>query len=141
MPSDLSISSVSPVTRRETADTPAPKAEAMPAPPEAPSPTAATPNPRLRIEGDLGMVVIEFRDRYGQVANSIPTQRELASYQVASRSGDAGSLPEGTLPDRDDEEAEKPPINQTQPLFPQPTPALPTVAVPTQPSSQLDESA
>ncbi len=49
-------------------------------PPAAP----ATPNPRLRLDNSLGMVVIEFRDTVGDVANTIPTERALAAYRAAA---------------------------------------------------------
>jgi hypothetical protein len=48
-------------------------------PPAAP----ATPNPRLRLDGSLGMVVIEFRDAVGDVSNTIPTPRQIAAYRAA----------------------------------------------------------
>lgn len=48
-------------------------------PPAAP----ATPNPRLRLDGSLGMVVIEFRDQVGDVPNTIPTPRQIAAYRAA----------------------------------------------------------
>jgi hypothetical protein len=50
----------------------------------APPPAApATPNPRLRLDGSLGMVVIEFRDAVGDVANTIPSPRQIAAYRAA----------------------------------------------------------
>jgi hypothetical protein len=54
----------------------------------APPPAAApvTPNPRLRLDGSLGMVVIEFRDSVGDVANTIPTPRQIAAYRAAAKS-------------------------------------------------------
>ena len=52
------------------------------APPPAPAP--ATPNPRLRLDGSLGMVVIEFRDAVGDVANSIPSPRQMEAYRAAA---------------------------------------------------------
>jgi hypothetical protein len=48
-----------------------------------PPPAPATPNPRLRLDGSLGMVVIEFRDAVGDVANTIPTPRQIAAYRAA----------------------------------------------------------
>jgi hypothetical protein len=52
------------------------------APPE-PSPEIGPPNPRLRIDRDLGMVVIEFRDSVGRVSVSLPTPRELDAYRAS----------------------------------------------------------
>lgn len=54
------------------------------APGAAPPPAApATPNPRLRLDGSLGMVVIEFRDQVGDIANTIPSPRQIAAYRAA----------------------------------------------------------
>jgi hypothetical protein len=51
----------------------------------APPPAApVTPNPRLRLDGSLGMVVIEFRDSVGDVANTIPSPRQIAAYRAAA---------------------------------------------------------
>lgn len=55
------------------------RAEGAAPPPAAP----ATPNPRLRLDGSLGMVVIEFRDTVGEVANTIPSPRAIAAYRAA----------------------------------------------------------
>ena len=52
------------------------------APPPASSDLGPT-NPRLRIDRDLGMVVIEFRDSTGRVSVSLPTPRELEAYRAA----------------------------------------------------------
>ncbi|MBR0657369.1 hypothetical protein [Plastoroseomonas arctica] len=46
--------------------------------------TAATPNPTLRLDSGLGMVVIEFRSTSGEVVASLPTPREIAAYRVAA---------------------------------------------------------
>lgn len=40
-------------------------------------------NPRLRIDRDLGMVVIEFRDSAGRVNVSLPTEREIDAYRAS----------------------------------------------------------
>jgi hypothetical protein len=49
----------------------------------APPIAANLPNPRLRLDGDLGLVVIEFLDADGKVANSLPTPREIDAYRSA----------------------------------------------------------
>ena len=41
------------------------------------------PNPRMRIDRDLGMVVIEFRDAAGRVNVSLPTPREIDAYRAS----------------------------------------------------------
>jgi|GEM_PF-1833540 len=52
------------------------------APPEA-LPEVGPPNPRLRIDRDLGLVVIEFRDAAGRVNVSLPTPREIEAYRAS----------------------------------------------------------
>ncbi|MBL6076615.1 hypothetical protein JMJ56_01275 [Belnapia sp. T18] len=51
-----------------------------------PRPTAQ-PNPSMRIDPSLGIVVMEFRDRSGAIAATLPTQRELDAYRSAQRRG------------------------------------------------------
>jgi hypothetical protein len=43
--------------------------------------TSPIPNPSLRLDPVLGLVVIEFRSDTGAVARSIPSQRQLEAYQ------------------------------------------------------------
>lgn len=80
-----------------------PPAEPMPAARPPTPPTAAegpsmVPNPTLRLDHALSVVVIEFRDWAGQVSWTIPSERELAAYRAAAaRAGDA--TPGGTPPD------------------------------------------
>ena len=47
----------------------------------------AVPNPALRMDAELGLVVLEFRDARGELAASIPTRRELDAYRQAARTG------------------------------------------------------
>jgi hypothetical protein len=51
-----------------------------------PQPTVQ-PNPSMRIDPSLGIVVMEFRDRSGAIAATLPTQRELDAYRSAQRRG------------------------------------------------------
>jgi hypothetical protein len=73
--------------------------------PETPSSTAAAatgtttaklsigyPNPSLRLDYQLGLVVIEFRDASGAVTRTIPSAQQLAAYQQWSETG-AGTNP------------------------------------------------
>jgi hypothetical protein len=46
----------------------------------APSPSLI-PNPTLRLDPALGIVVIEFRNGTGAVTTSIPSERQLQAYQ------------------------------------------------------------
>ena len=55
--------------------------------PPAVSPEVGPPNPRMRIDRDLGIVVIEFRDSVGRVSVSLPTPRELEAYRAATMFG------------------------------------------------------
>lgn len=43
------------------------------------------PNPRLRIDPALSLVVIEFRDSVGELSLSIPTPKELEAYRDQPR--------------------------------------------------------
>jgi hypothetical protein len=43
------------------------------------------PNPTVRLDGALGIVVIEFRDAAGAVTTSIPTQQQLEAYRQWAR--------------------------------------------------------
>ncbi|MES2711402.1 MAG: hypothetical protein V4653_07455 [Pseudomonadota bacterium] len=60
---------------------PAPAVEGLPATPAA---VTAAPNPTLRLDSGLGMVVIEFRGASGEVVASLPTPREIAAYRTAA---------------------------------------------------------
>ena len=51
------------------------------APPQPVSTPLPTPNPTLRLDTALGMVVIEFHNTSGALTTSIPSQRQLAAYQ------------------------------------------------------------
>jgi len=57
-----------------------------------PQPAAATPppppigpNPRLRLEPALGVVVTEFLDAAGQVTRSAPSEAQLQAYRDSLR--------------------------------------------------------
>jgi hypothetical protein len=41
----------------------------------------------MRIDPDLGMVVIEFRDAAGRVSVSLPTPREIEAYRASIKLG------------------------------------------------------
>ena len=45
------------------------------------------PNPRLRLDPQLGMVVMEFRSGPGVPERSIPSAHELAAYRSAALTG------------------------------------------------------
>ncbi len=50
----------------------------------APKPLQRTPNPQLRLDPVLGLLVVEIRDASGAVVASIPTARQLAAYRAAA---------------------------------------------------------
>ena len=43
--------------------------------------TSPFPNPSLRLDPALGIVVLEFRSNTGAVTTSIPSERQLQAYQ------------------------------------------------------------
>jgi hypothetical protein len=47
----------------------------------------SAPNPALRLDPELGLVVLEFRNLRGEEAATIPTSRELEAYRRAARTG------------------------------------------------------
>ena len=78
--------------RPATNAAPARAAEARPTPAAVATPHATTeapmqPNPRLRLDPALGIVVLEFRGTSGLPARSLPTEHELAAYRAAVISG------------------------------------------------------
>jgi hypothetical protein len=82
MPNDLTVQPVA--TGRSAGDASdemkiSPIARAPPSQPVATP--ASTPNPTMRLNPALGMVVIEFHNTSGALTTSIPSQRQLAAYQ------------------------------------------------------------
>lgn len=71
--------------RSPVASPEAPKAPAVdPVATAAPS-SPAMPNPALRLDPGLGLVVLQFRDDQGEVVATLPTERELAAYRDAGK--------------------------------------------------------
>jgi len=83
MPNEISIGSVAAASgASENAMEPDTR---PPTPPSRGPPTATAaplPNPQLRLDPALGLVVIEFRDANGIITTSIPTQRQLHAYRI-----------------------------------------------------------
>jgi len=73
-----------------------PSATIAPAPAAAPS-EPVLPNPQLRLDAALGLVVLEFRDRGGQ-SRTIPTERELDAYRNNARSSAPAEEPAAPPP-------------------------------------------
>ena len=65
------------------------RAEAAPA--GAPAPML--PNPRLRIDAALNIVVLEFRDDGGQVSRTLPSAQEIKAYRDGAAEAGAESPP------------------------------------------------
>jgi len=53
------------------------------------------PNPTLRLDPGLALVVIEFRDGDGKVRETIPTEAQLEAYRTSQRSSTAPVPPPG----------------------------------------------
>jgi hypothetical protein len=66
-----------PVAPEATPPAAARRAEAMPAGPAAPM----LPNPRLRIDAALNIVVLEFRDDGGKISRTLPSAQEIKAYR------------------------------------------------------------
>ena len=81
----------SPQTHPKEGLRPSPGAAGIARPAGAVPPEASTEigpaNPRMRIDRDLGMVVIEFRDAAGRVSVSLPTPREIEAYRASIKFG------------------------------------------------------
>lgn len=93
MRNDMSIQGVTPVTAtsEQLPDSRNPRSsESGSSPASAPPPIYA--NPSLRLDASLGLVVIEFRDSGGSVADTIPTQRQLRAYKQHALTGTPAKL-------------------------------------------------
>jgi hypothetical protein len=56
----------------------------------------AMPNPALRLDPVLGLVVLQFRDDQGEVVATLPTERELAAYRTAGKRAASPAAPQPT---------------------------------------------
>ncbi len=84
MPSDLSVPPVG--SASTAADVSRERVPVAPEPAAPPGPATAFPNPTLRLDPGLAMVVIEFRDDSGAVRSTIPTREQLDAYRSWERS-------------------------------------------------------
>jgi len=103
MPPDLTVPAVA--GQQAAQITPTPPARALT---EA-APTASAPqfpNPSLRLDHGLGLVVIEFHDHGGEVTRSIPSQRQIDAY----RSHRIDTLPGARAQDPPPQPAETAPV-------------------------------
>jgi len=59
------------------------------APPGLVAPAVPMLNPRMRIDTELNLVVLEFRDDAGEVRQSLPSPQEIDAYRLATRETEA----------------------------------------------------
>lgn len=99
-------------------------APGSPSQPEAPGSPLMVPNPALRLDHALGVVIMEFRDLSGRVSWTIPTARELAAYRATALTGavppppvavSAPPSPDSTLPNHTQPSAPLPSLDRTAP--------------------------
>ena len=112
MPPDLTVPALAGQQAAQIAPTPPARAVTEGAP-VASGPQY--PNPSLRLDRGLGLVVIEFHAHGGEVTRSIPSQRQLDAY----RSHQIDTLPGARAPDPPPKPAE------TAPGPPAPAPVAP----------------
>ena len=99
MSSDLSVTRVAAVSAsaevvRPFGAVPGDKRGPGPEPAAAAPVGKSLPNPTLRLDPGLAIVVIEFRDETGAVRNTIPTEQQLEAYRSWDR-GHIGEAPRG----------------------------------------------
>jgi len=97
MPATSPASAASPVQKGSAP--PVRPREAEAAPPSALPGASAPPvvNPTVRFDLKLGIVVVEFFDDAGEVANSIPSPQKLKAYAAVMTNG-PGQAPAAALP-------------------------------------------
>lgn len=99
MSSDLSVTRVAAVSAsaevvRPFGAVPGDKRGPGPEPAAAAPVGKSLPNPTLRLDPGLAIVVIEFRDETGAVRSTIPTEQQLEAYRSWDR-GHIGEAPRG----------------------------------------------
>lgn len=88
MPNDLTVNPFRATTRAHAAQdqvspaaAPAPFTSASSTTGAPSSRAPSLPNPSLRLDPGLGVVVLQYHDGAGNITRSIPTQRQLAAYR------------------------------------------------------------
>jgi hypothetical protein len=81
MPSDLTVRAVAAVAQPLAAE----PAAAQPGMPGTQAAARPLPNPTMRLDEQLGIVVLEFHNASGAVTSSIPTERQLDAYRASLR--------------------------------------------------------
>jgi hypothetical protein len=93
MPNDMAIRPIAPAAPEPAA------ARAAPSVPSAPEPAGsaeALPNPTMRLDPALGLVVIEFHNSTGGITTSIPGQQQLNAYRTAREMDMSPNRPNGS---------------------------------------------
>lgn len=123
MSSEIALSRVVavPASMEAARDRPMPPVQPYPADrsPDKLAP-AAPPNPTMRLDPALEIVVLEFRDDNGRVRNTIPTEQQLAAYRNWDRT-QTGEPPRGHRapdPDRQAARAETTRPESNRPVTP-----------------------
>lgn len=109
MPHDMTIPAVQAVTTNPDP----PQARSPGSKPAEPLPTASSPyvNPTLRLNAELGLVVMEFRDESGALTATIPSERQIEAYRTHQEPG-SSRLSEGARPaDRAPTQKDEPPVD------------------------------
>lgn len=91
MPDDLTVGATTAVVPHPE---PTPAAHRLD-PPASPAHGANFPNPSMRLDPALGVVVMTFRDQQGVVTSSIPTQQQLDAYRTWERTGGGPAQADG----------------------------------------------
>ena len=84
MPTAMVLSAAVPAAPYHAAAQPRTPSAAAEAP-QQPANSPPLPNPQLRIEPALNLVVLEFRDKVGEVALSIPSPKQIEAYRDKPR--------------------------------------------------------
>ena len=70
----------------------------FPAPVPAAVAAQLCPNPSMRLDGALGIVVMQFHDESGKVVATIPTAQQLDAYRRSSGQGHGTAAPGAARP-------------------------------------------
>lgn len=98
MPTDLSITAIAAVPNASEVH-PEPKTVPAPVAP-AEKPALSTPiyaNPKLYLDPQLELVVMEFRDTSGKATTTFPSQRQMQAYRTHQEETPSAALP--AMPD------------------------------------------
>lgn len=109
MPNDMTIPAVKAVTTNP--DPPASRSSGSKR--AEPVPAAASPyvNPTLRLDGELGLVVMEFRDDSGSLTTTIPSERQIEAYRAHQAQGSARPTEDARAADRMTPQSDEPSVD------------------------------